>query len=97
MPIRCSEALAGETRLSAVPGALDQAFGVELTRDRRLFVSAMLETSEPNGVLRFVRLGDTWYPLNFGTPGMCVTLPPAERLLQADGWQGGRTQGQGAS
>jgi hypothetical protein len=85
--------LADETRLSAVPGALDQAFGVELTRHTRVFVSAMLAPSEPYGVVRFVRLGDTWYPLNFGIPGACVTLAPMDRGLQADGWQGGRTAG----
>lgn len=83
--------LADETRLSAVPGALDEAFGVELSRYTRVFVSRMLETSEPYGVVRFVRLGDTWYPLSFGSRGVCVTLAPVERLLQADGWQGGRT------
>lgn len=85
--------LADETHLSAVPGALDEAFGVELSRYTRVFVSRMLETSEPYGVVRFVRLGDTWYPLSFGARGVCVTLAPVERLLQADGWQGGRTQG----
>jgi hypothetical protein len=85
--------VADETRPAAVPGALDQAFGVELTRHTLVFVSAMLETSEPFSVVRFVRLGDTWYPLSFGTPGACVTFEPLDRLLQADGWQGGRTQG----
>ena len=85
--------LADETHLSAVPGVLDQAFGVELSRYTRVFVSRMLETSEPYGVVRFVRLGDTWYPLSFGTGGGCVTLAPVEQLLPADGWQGGRTQG----
>jgi hypothetical protein len=85
--------VANETRLSALPGVLDQAFGVELTLHTRVFVSALLETSEPFGVQRFVRLGDTWYPLNFGTPGACVTLAPMDRVLQADGWQGGRTAG----
>jgi hypothetical protein len=85
--------LADETRLPSVPLALDQAFGVELTRYTRVFVSAVLETDEPYGVMRFVRLGDTWYPLNFGAPGVCVTLAPMDRLLQADGWRGGRTHG----
>jgi hypothetical protein len=85
--------VADETHPAAVPGALDQAFGVELTRHTLVFVSAMLETSERFGVVRFVRLGDTWYPLSFGTPGACVTFEPLDRLLQADGWQGGRTEG----
>ena len=85
--------LADETRLSALPGALDEAFGVELALHTRVFVSAMLETSEPFGVERFVRLGDSWYPLNFGAAGVCVTLPAMDRLLLADGWQGGRAAG----
>lgn len=85
--------LADETRPAAVPATLDQAFGVELTRHTLVFVSAMLETSEPFSVVRFVRLGNTWYPLSFGTPGACVMFEPLDRLLQADGWQGGRTQG----
>ena len=85
--------VADETHLSAVSRSLEQAFGVELSRYTRVFVSPMLETPEPYGVMRFVRLGDTWYPLSFGTPGVCVTLAPVERRLQADGWQGGRTQG----
>jgi hypothetical protein len=85
--------LADETRVPAIPGALEQAFGVELTVHTRVFVSAPLDTDEPYGVVRFVRLGDTWYPLNFGVPGACVTLAPMDRRLQADGWRGGRTAG----
>jgi len=86
---------ADETHPSAVPGDFDRLFGVDLARYTRVFVSALLQPGEPFGVARFVRLGDSWYPLSFGVAGECVTFEPIERLFKADGWEGGRTAAPG--
>jgi len=86
---------ADETRPSAVPADFDRLFGVDLARYTRVFVSALLQHGQPFSVARFVRLGDAWYPLNFGVVGACVTFGPIERLFQADGWEGGRTAAPG--
>jgi hypothetical protein len=87
--------VADETDPQAVLRDFDQVFGVELALHTRVLVSALLDPPARNNVLRFVRLGDPWYPLSFGHPADydCVGFELIDRLLRADGWQGGRTAG----
>jgi hypothetical protein len=83
--------VADETDPQAVLRDFDQVFGVGLALHTRVLVSAMLDRPARNNVLRFVRLGDPWYPLSFGNADDCLGFEPIDRLLRADGWQGGRT------
>jgi hypothetical protein len=85
--------VADETDPQAVLRDFEQVFGVELALHTRVLVSALLDLPARNNVLRFVRLGDPWYPLSFGNADDCLGFEPLDRLLRADGWQGGRTAG----
>jgi hypothetical protein len=87
--------VADETDPQAVLTDFDRVFGVALALHTRVLVSALLDPPARNNVLRFVHLGDPWYPLSFGHPADydCVGFELIDRLLRADGWQGGRTAG----
>jgi hypothetical protein len=83
--------VADETRLSQLQSTFYDAFNPALVRYTSVLVSAPLDSEIQNQVRRFVRLGDPWYPLNFGIAGECLSLESLEQAMQADGWSGGRT------
>jgi hypothetical protein len=99
-PLPCTDAqfvtqllkVANETNPDAVPRTFWATFPPELAQHTRVLVSDSLTAESANNVVRFVRLGELWYPLSYGGAGRCVALEPLDRLFRADGWQGGVTE-----
>jgi hypothetical protein len=89
--------VADETDPRAVPATFWATFAPELAQHTRVLVSGLLTSESPNNVVRFVRLGEEWYPLSYGGPGECVAVALIDRQFRADGWQGGRSETPGES